>query len=206
LCFTDLGISSKVPLMRHPNFYIIAGPNGSGKTTFADRFLPIYTDCKNFVNADNIAKGLSPYSPRSFALKAGRLLLEQTRIYAAKNADFAIETTLSGKNYISFLKELRSKGYKIHLFFLWIPSVDLSLARIKDRVLRGGHDVPEPDVRRRFNRGISNFFKLYEPLLDWWTLFDNSTAKPHLIAKREDGTLTIESQELYSKIKKAAGV
>jgi predicted ABC-type ATPase len=161
LYFTDLGISSKVALMSHPNFYIIAGPNGSGKTTFADRFLPIYTDCKNFVNADNIAKGLSPYSPRSFALKAGRLLLEQTKIYASRNADFAIETTLSGKNYISFLKELRVKGYKIHLFFLWIPSVDLSLARIKDRVLRGGHDVPEPDVRRRFNRGISNFFKLY---------------------------------------------
>ena len=191
--------------MKSPNLYIIAGPNGSGKTTFADRFLPTYTNCKNFVNADYIAKGLSPYSPAVAGMKAGRLVLEQTRTYASKNLDFAFETTLSGKKYILFIKDLKAKGYKTHLFFLWIPSVDLSLARIKDRVSRGGHDIPELDVRRRFSRGISNFFKLYEPLLDLWILFDNSTEKPHLIAKKEDGILTVESQELYSKIKKSVG-
>lgn len=191
--------------MKSPNLYIIAGPNGSGKTTFADQFLPTYTDCKNFVNADNIAKGLSPYSPRTAAMKAGRLVLEQTRTYASKNFDFAFETTLSGKNYVSFLKDLKIKGYRTHLFFLWIPSIDLSLARIKDRVTRGGHDVPELDVRRRFKRGLYNFFKLYEPLLDLWILFDNSTEKPHLIAKKEDGILTLESKELYNKIRKSAG-
>ena len=192
--------------MKSPNLYIIAGPNGSGKTTFADGFLPIYTDCKNFVNADNFAKGLSPYSPATVGLKAGRLVLKENQAYADKNSDFAFETTLSGKKYVSFLRDLKAKGYKIHLFFLWIPSVDLSLARIKDRVSRGGHNIPEPDVRRRFSRGISNFFELYEPLLDLWILFDNSTAKPHLIAKKEDGKLTIEDEELYIKIKKSIGV
>ncbi len=192
-------------MTKQPNLYIIAGPNGSGKTTFADTFLPSYTDCKNFVNADNIAKGLSPYSPRTAGMKAGRLVLKEIRAYAGKSFDFAFETTLSGKKYVSFLKELKEKGYKTHLFFLWIPSVDLSLARIKDRVARGGHDVLEPDVRRRFNRGIYNFFKLYEPLLDLWILFENSTAKPYLIAKKEDGKLDIEDNELYDKIKKSIG-
>lgn len=107
--------------------------------------------------------------------------------------------------FVAFINDLKQKGYKTHLFFLWIPSVDLSIARIKDRVARGGHDVPELDVRRRFDRGISNFFKLYEPLLDLWILFYNSTEKPHLIAKKEDGILTLEDEERYNKIKKSAG-
>ena len=192
-------------MSKQPNLYIIAGPNGSGKTTFADTFLPTYTDCKNFVNADNIAKGLSPYSPRAAGLKAGRLVLKETRSYAGKGSDFAFETTLSGKKYVSFINDLKQKGYKTHLFFLWIPSVDLSIARIKDRVARGGHDVPEADVRRRFDRGIYNFFKLYESLLDLWILFDNSTARPNLIAKKEDGTLDVQDNELYNKIKKSIG-
>jgi predicted ABC-type ATPase len=120
------------------NVYIIAGPNGSGKTTFARKFLPDYAKCKNFVNADLIAQGLSPFSPRSAAIKAGRLVLEQIHSLAGRNAEFAFETTLSGKAYLTFLKALKEKGYTISLFFLWIPNSELALVRIKDRVAEGG--------------------------------------------------------------------
>ena len=168
--------------MNPKNVYIIAGPNGSGKTTFANEFLPKYAKCPNFVNADLIAQGLSPFFPRAAAIKAGRLVLEQIRSLAEKNADFAFETTLSGKSYLRLLTTLKKKGYAINLFFLWIPNVELALSRIKDRVAAGGHDVPSLDVKRRFHRGIYNFFKYYRPLSDTWLLFNNADATPRLIA------------------------
>jgi len=121
------------------NVYIIAGPNGSGKTTFATKFLPDYAKCPNFVNADFIAQGLSPFSPTSAAIKAGKLVLNQIREFAATGIDFAFESTLAGKSYINLFKDLNRAGYKIHLFFLWIPNSDLAVARIKDRVAEGGH-------------------------------------------------------------------
>ena len=146
--------------MKNKAVYIIAGPNGSGKTTFAQLFLPDYVQCPNFVNADLIAKGLAPFGPPAAAIKAGKLVLQQIHDYARRGADFAFETTLSGKSYASLLTELKSKGYALHLFFLWIPSPELAIARIKDRVAEGGHNVPVEDVRRRFIRGIHNFFSL----------------------------------------------
>ena len=128
--------------MKNKNVYIIAGPNGSGKTTFAKKFLPDYAKCPNFVNADLIAQGLSPFSPRAAAIKAGRLVLEQVHDLAYKNVDFAFETTISGKSYIAFLKELRKRSYSINIFFLWIPNAELALSRIKDRVAAGGMTCP----------------------------------------------------------------
>ena len=186
--------------MKTKNVYIIAGPNGSGKTTFANEFLPEYAKCPNFVNADLIAKGLSPFYPRAAAIKAGRLVLEQIRSLAEKNADFAFETTLSGKSYVRLLATLKNKGYAINLFFLWIPNAEFALGRIKDRVASGGHDVPAVDVKRRFNRGIYNFFKYYKPLSDTWLLFNNSDATPRLIAKEKDGKTDVIDKEMYEKI------
>src|SRR3989338_2732927 len=133
--------------------YVIAGPNGAGKTTFARKFLPEYVKCKQFVNADLIASGLSPFSPEVAALSAGKLLIEKIRELSEKMIDFGFETTLSGKSYVLFLKKLREQGYRIHLFFLWIPTLELALARIRDRVKKGGHDIPEPVVKRRFYKG-----------------------------------------------------
>ena len=186
------------------NVYVIAGPNGSGKTTFAKLFLPDYVKCPNFVNADLIAQGLAPFGPRAAAIKAGKLVLQQIDMYAQRDADFAFETTLSGKSYANLLRELKTKGYALHLFFLWIPSPELAVARIKDRVAEGGHHVPAEDVRRRFVRGLHNFFKIYESILDSWTLFDNSKTKPVLIAKRRNGHREVVDQKLFEMIEKAA--
>ena len=182
------------------NVYIIAGPNGSGKTTFANKFLPDYAECPNFVNADLIAQGLSPFSPRTAAIKAGRLVLGQIHEFAEKGVDFGFETTLSGKSYVKLLKELREKGYKLHLFFLWIPGPQLALERIKERVSEGGHDIPAQDVRRRFNRSITNFLKLYQPLLDSWIIFNNAGVIPALIAKSKDGNLVVSDEHLFDRI------
>ncbi|MFH1995609.1 MAG: zeta toxin family protein [Candidatus Omnitrophota bacterium] len=186
------------------NIYIITGPNGSGKTTFATMFLPDYVKCPNFVNADLIAKGLAPFEPRSAAIKAGKLVLQQINEFAERGVDFAFETTLSGKSYVSLLSALKMKGYALHLFFLWLPSPELAIARIKDRVSEGGHNVPAEDVRRRFVRGINNFFKLYKSLFDTWMLFDNSRAKPLLIAKRRNSDMEIINEELFETIQRVA--
>ncbi len=191
--------------MKNKAVYIIAGPNGSGKTTFAKLFLPDYVNCPNFVNADLIALGLAPFEPRAAAIKAGKLVLQQIDEYANRGVDFAFETTLSGKSYASLLAELKKKGYALHLFFLWIPSPELAIARIKDRVAEGGHNVPAEDVRRRFSRGIDNFFTLYESLLDSWMMFDNSRAKPILIAKRRNGHTEVISEELFTYVQKSRG-
>ena len=187
-----------------PHLYIIAGPNGSGKTTFAKEFLPQYVKCQNFINADMIAQGLAPFSPQTVAIKAGRLLLSKIQEYSSKKVDFAFETTLSGKTYATLLKKLKKKGYEVHLFFLWISNADLALARIKERVAKGGHNIPEIDVRRRFFRSVDNFFNTYSLLADTWSLFDNSS-KPHLIAKKEHGRLTIYDQKAYENINSKNG-
>ncbi len=186
--------------MKNKNVYIIAGPNGSGKTTFAERFLPDYVKCPNFINADLIAQGLSPFSPRSVAIKAGKLVLSQIHEYIRLDVDFAFESTLAGKLYANLFRELKKKSYKLHLFFLWIPDADIAILRIKDRVMEGGHNVPTEDIKRRFKRSIFNFFKIYLPLLDSWVLFNNAGIKPVPIAKKNNGDIDIIEKELFEKI------
>ena len=189
-----------------PKVYIIAGPNGSGKTTFARKFLPIYAKCNNFINADLIASGLSPFSPRVAAMKAGKLVLEQIGEFSKKRADFAFETTLAGKSYARHLKAMKRGGYKLHLFFLWIPTAKLALGRIKERVAEGGHDVPAADVRRRFHRGIKNFFLYYCALADSWMFFDNSGITPRLIAEHTGKIVRVIEQKIFNEIKNEYGV
>ena len=183
-----------------PHIYIIAGPNGAGKTTFAEEFLPKYAHCPIFINADTIARGLSGFSPDATGLKAGRLLLEQIDSFALQKMDFAFETTLSGVTYLSKIKKLKEKGYQIHLFFLWIPDVKLSLARVKSRVKMGGHNITEKVIRRRFYKGINNLFKLYRPVLDSWILFDGAGSRPEKIAQEKLGKMSIFKQNVYDKI------
>ena len=184
----------------HPNVYIIAGPNGAGKTTFAEQFLPLYVKCKIFVNADHIAAGLAKFAPETVSIKAGRILLKELRNLANHGSDFSFETTLSGRTYISFLKVLKSRGYQIHIFFLWISHVNLALARIKERVERGGHNIPVKDVRRRFTKSLDNFLKDYKPLANSWSILDNSVIPPKLIAKGQLDEVEIIDENLYEQI------
>ncbi len=123
--------------------YVIAGPNGVGKTTFARTFLPKYADCKNFINADLIAEGISPFSPEAAAVRAGRLMLSEIKFFGQRRIGFAFDTTLSGRSYWRLIQQLKTQGYKVHFFVVWVKSVDMALSRVKDRVLKGGHDVPE---------------------------------------------------------------
>ena len=189
-----------------PSLYIIAGPNGAGKTTFAQTFLPLFANCPHFVNADLIAAGLSPFAPERVALRAGRLMLEEIHRLGAEKHSFSFETTLSGRGYFPMLRELRQTGYSIHLFFLWVEDVRLALARIAGRVEKGGHNVPEPVVRRRFDRGLINLVQLYRPMLDSWAVFDNSTEMPRLIVSEEGGVLCIHNSGLLARLLKVVSI
>ena len=182
------------------NVYIIAGPNGAGKTTFARKFLPKYRNSPLFVNADLIAQGLSPFSPEAAAFRAGRIVLEEITALARRRLDFAFETTLSGRGYLKLMRHLRERGYTIHIFFLYISDEETAIARICERVLKGGHNVPENEIRRRFNRSLSNFFSLYSKHVDQWMLFDNSGPQPQVIASSEHGEVQVESPELFERL------
>ena len=182
--------------------YIIAGSNGAGKTTFAREFLPKYARCREFLNADLVAAGLSPFDPDTAAVAAARVLLARMRELIAQGKGFGFETTLAGRTYATVLREMRARGYTLHLFYLWLPSVDLAIARVARRVEQGGHNIPETVIRRRFDIGISNLFKLYLPLFDRWYLFDNSTSHPRTVAHHSSGGAEAEvvDVEAYQRI------
>ncbi len=188
---------------KKPNLYVIAGPNGAGKTTFAREFLPNEAECLEFVNADLIAGGLSPFSPEKAVIRAGRIMLEQIHTLGNRGLDFGFETTLSGRTYIKLLHDLKKKGYQIHIFFLWLNSVELALGRIQDRVKSGGHGIPESVVRRRFHRSLSNFLHIYKPLTDTWGIYNNTGNEPEIIAFEEAGKLQIRDPALFDIISKS---
>ena len=186
----------------YPNCYIIAGPNGAGKTTFATKFLPLYANCHNFINPDLIARAYSPFDPDAGMLRAGRAVLERIAESTEVGKDFAFETTLSGRTYLPLLRGVKKAGFRLHMFYLWIPSPDLALLRIRDRVESGGHNVPERDVRRRFGRTLGNLFGLYRQVLDTLHFFDNSSDTPSLIFKDESGQTTISDAVLYAELRR----
>jgi predicted ABC-type ATPase len=189
---------------RQPTVYVIAGPNGAGKTTFATQFLPDFVNCREFLNADLIAAGLSPFAPETQNMRAGRLLLERIRELAKARREFGFETTLAGRMHIKLLTDLRRWGYRIDLFFLWLPSADLAVRRVAERVSEGGHGVPDDVVRRRYDSGLRNFFRLYSPRVDSWWLYDSSRMPPSLIAQTENSITSAMDAELLARIRKTS--
>lgn len=160
---------------------VIAGPNGAGKTTFARSFLPVEAQCLRFINADLIAAGLAPFAPETAALKAGRLMLEEIASCVRRGESFALETTLSGLSYLQHITQWRIQGYHVSLYFLALPSAELAVARVAERVQQGGHHIPEPVIRRRFAAGLRNFDQHYKVRVDTWAKYDNASPEPILL-------------------------
>jgi len=164
-----------------PRAVIIAGPNGAGKTTFAREFLPDEGNCPTFINADLIASGLSPFRPEAAAVEAARIMLQHVRRMVAQREDFAVETTLAGRAYLRMIREWTELGYQVELMFLQLPSAEVALERVRQRVAHGGHHIPEADVRRRFDRGLENFHQHYQAVVDTWQIFDAGRWPPILL-------------------------
>ena len=160
---------------------IIAGPNGAGKTTFAKDFLPSEAKTQNFINADLIAAGLAPFNPESVELKSGRLMLEEIDEFVDAGKSFAFETTLSGLSYVRKIQLWQRLGYQVKLWFLLLPNADAAVARVAQRVMQGGHNIPEDVIRRRFKAGLENFYKHYSKVVDSWAFLDNYRRPPKLI-------------------------
>jgi predicted ABC-type ATPase len=189
-----------------PKLFIIAGPNGAGKTTYVRDFLPQEVRCREFVNADLIAAGLSPFAPDRASFEAGRIMLTRLRELAERRDDFAFETTLSGRAYVPLLRDLRVAGYRIRLDFLWIPDLSIVRRRVGQRVTKGGHDIPEGVQLRRFHSGIRNLADLYRPLLDHWRLYDNTGRRPHPVAEERNGVLVVSDVAQLARIEQSAKV
>lgn len=167
---------------KRPHLIVIAGPNGAGKSTTAPALLKDTLEVTEFVNADVIAQGLSAFKPEMTSFQAGRIMLERIHYLAKKRVNFSFETTLASKTFAPWITELRKTGYVFHLVFLWLPSEEFAINRVAERVRMGGHNVPEDTIRRRYHAGLRNFFNLYHPLADSWVFYNNSVAKPTLIA------------------------
>lgn len=165
------------------NIYIIAGCNGAGKTTASFTVLPEMLDCKEFVNADEIARGLSPFQPESVSFHAGRIMLERINELLDSKVDFAFETTLTTLSYKNTIKLARKKGYKITLLFFWLNDVNLAIERVKTRVSEGGHNIPEEVIIRRYNKGLQNLTKFFIDICDYWIVIDNSNTPYKFIAE-----------------------
>lgn len=167
--------------MEDKTIFIIAGPNGAGKTTFVETFLPELFDTPPlFVNADNIASGLAPFSPESEIVQAGKLMLKQIDKYASEGVSFSFESTLSGKGYLKRIPVWRRNGYVVNLIFLALRDEQAAISRVAKRVSHGGHNIPREVIIRRFQKGIENL-SLYKEIVDGWYLFNNMGRKPHLI-------------------------
>jgi len=166
-----------------PNLYIVAGCNGAGKTTASFTILPEMLSCKEFVNADSIAAGLSPFNPESVAIEAARIMLSRIQELLEGRRDFAFETTLATRSYVSLVKEAQAAGYKVILLFMWLDSPATAVRRVAGRVAEGGHSVPADVIERRYFRGIFNLVNLYIPICNRWMIVDNETVTPRPVAE-----------------------
>lgn len=186
-----------------PSVVILAGPNGAGKSTVAPELLQGELAVNEFVNADVIARGLSAFDPDRAAIAAGRVMLARLDALARQRESFAFETTLATRSFAPWLRNLRTSGYDAHLFFLWLSSPDLAIARVTDRVGMGGHFVPEEVVRRRYSAGIRNFFSLYRPLATTWTVYNTSGPEPARVAEGlASETIGVYDKDVWETIKR----
>lgn len=185
--------------------YIIAGCNGAGKTTASYTVLPEILECREFVNADEIAKGLSPFNPASVAIEAGKLMLKRMNELLIAGADFSMETTLATRTYTRLVSSAQRMGYRVSLIFFWLSSPELAVNRVAQRVKAGGHDIPKNVIYRRYQAGIDNLFNIYMPCVDYWMLADNSCTPRSIVA---EGGANLKPQiydkERFNEIRKHA--
>ena len=198
--------SNFAPNMEVKHLYIISGPNGAGKTTASYSVLPKILQCKEFVNADEIARGLSPFNPESVAIEAGRLMLSRIAELLRKNESFSIETTLSTRSYFRLIEKAHQQGYEVTLLFFWLKSPEQAMERVAERVSKGGHNIPCDIIVRRYYEGMDNLFNIYMPIVDSWVLVDNSVTPRSIIAtgglKQETdirNSVTFKKIEAYVK-------
>lgn len=186
-----------------PNLYIIAGCNGAGKTTASYTVLPEMLECDEFINADEIAKGLSPFNPEKAAIESGRIMLDKISKLISQKVDFAFETTLATRSYINTIQKAKSFGYDITLVFFWLDSVELAIERVKIRVEEGGHNIPVNVIKRRYLAGLKNLFQLYMSESSYWMIFNNSSLSAELIAEGyNDYKINIQNKRTFEIIKK----
>lgn len=181
--------------------YIIAGCNGAGKTTASYTVLPEILDCREFVNADEIARGLSPFQPEKAGIEAGRLMLKRINSLLSAGENFAFETTLSTRTYVSFVEKAKKLNYQTTCLFFWLPSAELAISRVETRVKEGGHHIPDDVIRRRYLRGLINFFNLFLPRVDNWLFVNNSGDAYEVVAEGTMDETNINNSELWEELK-----
>lgn len=184
-----------------PKLFIISGCNGAGKTTASYTILPEMLSCNEFVNADEIAKGLSPFTPERVAVTAGRIMIERVRDLMESGKDFAIETTLAARTHLNVIKEAHNRGYTVTLLYFWLNMPSLAIERVRLRVASGGHDVSEEKIRRRYDWGIKNLFSLYIPVCEYWIIIDNSNNPIEIICEGgKDITTKIHNKTSFNQL------
>jgi len=169
-------------IMEAKHLYIIGGPNGAGKTTASYSVLPKILECREFVNADEIARGLSPFNPESVAIEAGRLMLRRIAELLRRNESFSIETTLATRSYFRLIEQAHRQGYDVTLLYFWLRTPEQAIERVAERVSKGGHNIPSNVIRRRYQEGIDNLFHIYMPIVDTWVLVNNSMTPRSIVA------------------------
>ena len=186
-----------------PSIVILAGPNGAGKSTAAPELLQGELAVNEFVNADVIARGLSAFDPDGAAIAAGRVMLRRLDELARLRETFAFETTLASRSFAPWLRDLRSSGYAVHLFFLWLSSPELAVQRVANRVRSGGHDVPADTIRRRYRGGLRNFFSLYQPIVSSWAVYNCSNPRSQLVAEGlESASVKVYDRDVWAAIQR----
>jgi predicted ABC-type ATPase len=199
---THEGDASKNP---NRTISVVAGPNGAGKSTFVENYLNRYIDCDEFLNADLIARGISPFAPERQALRASEIFLQRLDELESGNSSFALETTLAGRSYRRRIPRWKELGFRVTLFFLWLPSVEMAIQRVASRVAQGGHNIPIPDIQRRYGRGLKNLITIYLPIVDDAWVLNGAVTPPELIWRRSDKDEWVGDVDVWQLIRSFEG-